>query len=109
LALLFNFKKGLIKRHNLLVILLSKILDHRYSLTSLSLFKAARFRTHVPSDGTYFVSFVMTVTRHNNSMFEFIVNGFLDLLRLWSFTSESCSFHGKPIHLFVYEFKTVVD
>jgi hypothetical protein len=101
LSLLLNFKQRLVETHNLLVILRTEVLDHGNCLTSLSLFKAASFWTHIPAYCTDFVGFVMTVASHNNCMFEFVINGFLGLGNFWRLSGISLSFSGKSDHLFI--------
>lgn len=52
---------------------------------------------------------MVTVAGHYNSMFKFIVDGFLDLCLFWCFTSISLFFLRESDHLFVDQLKTVVD
>jgi hypothetical protein len=79
----------------------AEILNHRNGLTSLSLLKATGFWTHIPTDGTDFVGFVMTVTGHDNCMFEFVVNGFLSFSNFWRLAGITLPFGCESDHLFI--------
>lgn len=109
LSFLLNFKKRLVKTHNLLVVLRSEVLNHWYCLAGFSLLKAASLWAHIPSDSAYFVRFVMAVASHDDCMFEFIINGFLNLNGFWWLSSKSLSLVCKSYHLLINQLKTVVD
>ena len=51
----------------------------------------------------------MAITSHDDCVFEFVVNGFLNLNGLWCFSSESLSLVGKPDHLLINQFETIID
>jgi hypothetical protein len=109
LSFLLDFKKWLVKTHNLLVVLRSEVLDHGDRLTCFSLFKSTSLWAHIPSDCADLISLVMTITGHDNCVFEFIVNGFLDLNSLWRFASKSLSFVRKSDHLLINQLETIVN
>lgn len=101
LALLLDFKQRLIQTHNLLIILLTEVLYHRNGLASLSLLKSGCLWTHVPSDAADLISLVMTVTRHNNGVFKFIIDSFLGLDNFWGLTGVALALLVKTHHLLV--------
>jgi hypothetical protein len=101
LSLLFDFKQRLVKTHNLLVVLRAEILNHRDSLPSFSLLEPTSLWAHVPTNGTNFVGFVMTVTSHDNRMFEFVVNGFLCFSNFWRLAGIALPFGCKSDHLLI--------
>jgi hypothetical protein len=109
LSFLLDFEKWLVKTHNLLVVLRSEVLNHRYCLTSFSLLKAAGLWAHIPSDRTYLVGLVMAIASHNNCMFKFIVNGFLNFNGLGRLASKSLSLVCKSDHLLIDQLEAVVD
>lgn len=109
LSLLFDFKQRLVKTHNLLVILRAEILNHRDGLASLTLLEATGLWTHIPTNGTDFVGFVMTIAGHDNCMFEFVVNGFLGFSNFWRLAGITLPFCCEPDHLFINQFETIVD
>jgi hypothetical protein len=73
------------------------------------LLKTASLWAHIPSDSAYFVRFVMAVASHDDCMFEFIINGFLNLNGFWWLSSKSLSLVCKSYHLLINQLKTVVD
>ena len=73
------------------------------------MFKARGLWAHVPSYTAHFVGFMVTITCHNNSMFELIVNSFLHLDSLGGLTGVALPLLGKAHHLFVDQFEAVVD
>lgn len=109
LPFLFDFKQRLVQAHDLFVVLLAEILDHRNCLTCFTLFKARSFWAHVPSYTTNFVGFMVTITCHNNSMFEFIVNSLLYLDSFGWLSGIALPLLGKAHHLFIDQFEAVVD
>lgn len=50
----------------------------------------------------------MTIASHDNSMFELVVNGFLNFNGLWCFSSKSLALVGKPDHLLINQFETII-
>jgi len=73
------------------------------------LLKAAGLWAHIPSDSADLVGLVMAIACHNDCMFEFIVNSFLNLNGFWWFSSKSLSLVRKSDHLLINQLKTVVD
>ena len=51
----------------------------------------------------------MTVASHDDCMFEFIINGVLNLNGFWWLSSKSLSLVCKSYHLLINQLKTVVD
>lgn len=99
----------MVQIHNLLVVLLTEIQDHRNRGAGLSLFKLASRRTHVESDVAHFVSLVMTVASHDDGALEFIVDGFLDFLLGGWFVGVTRSLVGEPTGLLLDELEAVVN
>lgn len=51
----------------------------------------------------------MTVASHNDGMFEFIINGFLNFIYFGRFSGKPLSFVCKSDHLLVNQLETIVD
>jgi hypothetical protein len=56
-----------------------------------------------------FVGFVMAIASHDDSVFKFIINGFLNFNGLRCFSSESLALVGKPDHLLINQLETIVN
>lgn len=108
MALLFDFEQGLIETHNLLVVLLTEVVDHRNGGASLTLLKTAGLGTHVPSDGADLVCLVVTIAGHNDCVFELIIDGFLDFVLLWRLAGVALALLREADHLLIYQLEAVV-
>jgi len=101
LSLLLDFKQRLIKAHNLLVVLLTEVLNHGDSLTCFTLFETGSLWTHVPTNLGYFICFVVTVAGHNYGVFKLIIDSFLNFSGLWRLSGEALAFLCEAHHLFI--------
>jgi hypothetical protein len=101
LALLLDLEKWLVKTHDLFIILLAEIVDHRNRLSGFSLFKAACLRTHIPTNCANFISLVVSVASHHDSMLEFIINSLLNFVLFWRLAGVTLAFLGETDHLFI--------
>ena len=104
LAFLFDFEKRLVQTHNLFVVLLAEILNHRDGLACLALLKARGFWAHVPSYTANLVSLVVTITSHYDSVLEFIVDSLLHFHSFGRLACEFDTFLSESHHLLIYEF-----
>jgi len=109
LALLLDFKQGLVETHDLLVVLLAEVLHHGDGLTSFTLLKARGLRAHVPPDTRYLVGLVVAVTSHHNGVFKFVVHCLLGLKDLWWLAGVALSLLVKAHHLLIDKLEAVVN
>lgn len=101
LAFLFYFKERLVETHNLLVVLLTEVLNHGYCLASFTLLKAGCLWAHVPSNAADLVSFVMAVAGHNDGVFKLIIDSLLDFYSFGRFARELDALLSESHHLLV--------
>ena len=109
LALLLNFKQGLLEALDFLVVLLFEIKHHRYRGSSITLFKLARVRAHVESNIADLIGLVMAVTRHNDCTFEFVDHGFLNFGIFRLLVGKALAFLVETFNLLVNELEAVVN
>lgn len=109
LTFLLDFKQRLVHGKDLLIILLLKVASHGDGCTSFTLFEVASLGAHVKTDAAYFVSLVMTITRHNDSSLKFVLDGFLVLSWGRLDLRVARSLDSKPLHLLVNQLKAVVN
>ena len=109
LALLLNFKQGLLEALDFLVVLLFEIKHHRYCGSSVTLLKLARIRTHVESDVADLIGLMMAVTRHNDGTFEFVDDGLVDLGVLRLLVGEARALGIETLNLFVNQLEAIID
>jgi len=101
LSLLLDFKQGLRHLPNLHIVLLLEVRSHRNRRASLALFEIASFRAHVKAYVTDLVGLVVSVHGHDNGSFEFVYDGLLVFLRLWSVLCVALPFRSEALHLIV--------
>ena len=101
LALLLDFKEGLIHLQNLLVILLFEVGRHRNGRAGFSLLEVAGLGAHVESDIADFVSLMVAVAGHDDGALELINDGFLEFLDLWGVVGVAEAFLTEALHLLV--------
>jgi hypothetical protein len=109
LALLFDFKQWLIEVHNLNIVLLLEVQNHRNGLSDLTLFELARLGSHVVLDCTDLVGFVLTISSHDDGSFEFFVNSLGNFLICGWFSHKSLTFFFEALSLFLDELQTVIN
>ena len=109
LTLLLNFKQGLVEVHDLLVILLLEVLNHRNRRASFSLLELARGWTHVVADVGDLVGLVMTITGHHDGSFKFVVDRLLNFLVCCRPVRVALSFLDKSLRLLLDEFITIIN
>jgi hypothetical protein len=109
LALLFNFKKGLSKIHDLHVVLLLEIQNHRNGLADFTLLELASLRSHVPLDGGYFVGLMLTIAGHHDGALELFVNSLADLLLVGRLPHKALALFFESMNLLLNELEAVVN
>jgi len=109
LALLFDFKQGLIEVHNLNVVLLLEVEDHGNGLTDLALLELASLWRHVPLDRAYIVGFVLAVARHDDGTLELFIDGHRNFFLIGSFSHKAHPLFFESGDLLLYEFQAVVN
>ncbi len=65
------------------------------------MFEAAGFRAHIPADGADFVGLMVAVASHNDCVFKFIVDGFLDFVLLGGLPGVALALLREADHLLV--------
>jgi len=95
--------------HNLLVVLLSEVLDHRDCGAGFSLLELAGGGTHVEADAANLVGLVMAVAGHDDGSLEFIIDGLLYFLGRRGLVRVALPFFGESSGLLINQFKAIVD
>ena len=109
LSLLLDFEERLVHLQDLLIVLLLEVCCHRNGGTGFTLFEIARLWAHVETHIADLVGLVVTVARHDDSTFEFIEHGLLELLRLRRMARVSESLLSEPLHLLINQLEAVVN
>lgn len=109
LALLLDLEKRLVEAHDLFVVLLFEVDDHRNGGSVVALFKLAGFGAHVPTDSAHLVRFVVAVAGHHDRTFEFVVDRLLDFVVFGLLTSIAESFVAETHHLVVDELEAIFN
>lgn len=109
LALLFNFKKRLGEIHYLNVVLLLEIQNHRNGLADFSLLELTSLRSHIPLDGGYLVSLVLSIAGHDDGALELLINGLANLLLVWRLPHEALTLFFESMNLLLNELEAVVN
>ena len=109
LALLLNFKQGLLHLTNDLIVLLLEVGGHGDGRSNFTLLEVARLWAHVKAHIADLVGFVVTVTRHNDGTLELVLDSLLDFLEAWRLVRVADSLLAEAINLLVDELKAVVN
>jgi len=109
LALLLDFKEGLVHLHDLHVVLLLEVGSHGNGGASLTLLEVAGLRAHVKTHVGYLVSLVVTVHGHNDGALEFVDHRLLELLHLRRVVGVPLALLTEPVHLVVNQLEAVVN
>ena len=109
LALLLDFKQGLLHLADDLVVLLLEVGSHGDGRSNLTLLEVASLWAHIKAHIADLVSFVVAVTRHNYGTLELILDGLLDFLEARRLIRVADSLLAEALNLLVDELKAVVN
>jgi len=101
LALLLDFKQGLVHLEDLLIILLLEVGGHGDGGTGLSLLKVTRFRAHVEAHIADLISLVVSVAGHDDGALELVNDSFLELLWAGLLVRVPLALESESLHLLV--------
>lgn len=109
LTFLLDLKERLVKVHDLFIILLLEIKDHRNCCSGFALLKLACWRAHIKPYIADFIRLMVAIASHHNSSFKFVVDRLLNLVLFWLFVWVPLPLLNKSGCLLINELKTVVN